>query len=39
MGYDQREPISVFVKDIGVYSLDFYTDLAGLDRGFVIRFA
>jgi len=38
MGYDQREPISVFVKDIGVYSLDFYTDLAGLDRGFVIQF-
>jgi len=38
MGYDQRESISTFVKDIGVYSLDFYTDLAGLDRGFIIKF-
>ncbi len=36
MGYDQRERISAFVKELGVYSVDFYTDLAGLDRGFVL---
>ncbi len=39
MGYDQREPIAAFVKELGEYQIDFYTDLAGLDRGFVIRFA
>jgi len=38
MGYDQREPIAAFVKELGEYQIDFYTDLAGLDRGFVIRF-
>ena len=38
MGYDQREPMAAFVKEMGDYSIDFYTDLAGLDRGFVIRF-
>jgi release factor glutamine methyltransferase len=37
MGYDQRERISAFVKELGVYSAEFYTDLAGLDRGFVLR--
>ena len=37
MGYDQRESISAFVKELGVYSVDFYTDLAGLDRGFVCQ--
>jgi len=36
MGYDQRERISAFVKELGVYSAEFYTDLAGLDRGFVL---
>jgi release factor glutamine methyltransferase len=37
MGYDQRERISAFVKELGVYSIRFYTDLAGHDRGFVLR--
>jgi len=37
MGYDQREIISAFVKELGVYSVKFYTDLAGLDRGFVLN--
>jgi len=37
MGYDQRERISAFVKQLGVYSVDFYTDLADLDRGFVLE--
>ena len=38
MGYDQKEPITSFVKEIGVESLKFYKDLAGFDRGFVIQF-
>ncbi len=37
MGYDQREKISAFVKELGVYSVEFYSDLAGLDRGFVLE--
>ena len=38
MGYDQKEPISEFVNEIGVKSVVFYKDLAGFDRGFVIEF-
>ena len=38
MGYDQKVPIEAFVKEVGVQSIDFYKDLAGHDRGFVIRF-
>lgn len=38
MGYDQREPILEFVNEIGVKSIDFYKDLAGFDRGFVLAF-
>ena len=38
MGYDQKEPIQAFVKEVGVKSLKFYKDLAGFDRGFVIEF-
>jgi len=38
MGYDQKEPISEFVNEIGVKSVAFYKDLAGFDRGFVIEF-
>jgi len=38
MGYDQKDPISDFVKDLGVQSIKFYKDLAGFDRGFVIEF-
>lgn len=38
MGYDQKAPIQAFVNEIGVQSITFYTDLAGLDRGFVIAF-
>ena len=37
MGYDQCERISAFVKKLGVYSVEFYSDLAGLDRGFVLE--
>jgi release factor glutamine methyltransferase len=38
MGYDQKAPISEFVNEVGVKSITFYKDLAGLDRGFVIQF-
>ncbi|TET89813.1 MAG: HemK family protein methyltransferase, partial [Sulfurovum sp.] len=38
MGYDQKEPLSAFVNEIGVKSIAFYKDLAGFDRGFVLEF-
>lgn len=38
MGYDQKEPIQAFVKEVGVKSIQFYKDLAGFDRGFIIEF-
>ncbi|WP_373030621.1 peptide chain release factor N(5)-glutamine methyltransferase [Sulfurovum sp.] len=38
MGYDQKEPLQVFVNEIGVEYIKFYKDLAGFDRGFVIKF-
>ncbi len=39
MGYDQKEPITSFVNEMGVKSIQFYKDLAGFDRGFVIEFS
>jgi len=38
MGYDQKEPLSAFVNELGVKSIQFYKDLAGFDRGFVVQF-
>ena len=38
MGYDQKEPIEAFVNELGVKSIEFYKDLAGFDRGFIICF-
>jgi release factor glutamine methyltransferase len=38
MGYDQKEPLSAFVNELGVKSIQFYQDLAGFDRGFIIEF-
>lgn len=38
MGYDQKESIQSFVNQVGVKSIEFYKDLAGFDRGFVIQF-
>ncbi|MCF6243591.1 MAG: peptide chain release factor N(5)-glutamine methyltransferase [Sulfurovum sp.] len=38
MGYDQKEPLQAFVNELGVKSIQFYKDLAGHDRGFVIEF-
>ena len=37
MGYDQREKVQEYLKSFAVQSLEFYTDLAGFDRGFVLR--
>ncbi|MFT7824384.1 MAG: peptide chain release factor N(5)-glutamine methyltransferase [Sulfurimonas sp.] len=39
MGYDQKEPIEIFVKGFEIEYIEFYQDLAGFDRGFVIKFA
>jgi len=38
MGYDQKEPLQDFVKEVGVEYIKFYKDLAGHDRGFLIEF-
>ena len=38
MGYDQKEPMTLFFHEIGVKSYKFYEDLAGHDRGFVVTF-
>jgi len=38
MGYDQKVPLQAFVNELGVQSIEFYKDLAGFDRGFVIDF-
>lgn len=38
MGYDQKEPLLAFINELGVKSIQFYKDLAGFDRGFVIEF-
>ena len=38
MGYDQKEPMTNFFKEVKIKSYQFYKDLAGFDRGFVITF-
>ncbi|UFH59940.1 peptide chain release factor N(5)-glutamine methyltransferase [Sulfurovum mangrovi] len=38
MGYDQKAPIEAFVKEFEIEFIEFYQDLAGFDRGFVIKF-
>ncbi|MBX7490917.1 HemK/PrmC family methyltransferase [Helicobacter turcicus] len=38
MGYDQRESIQTHLKEIPHRALEFYKDLAGLDRGFMVSF-
>ncbi len=37
MGFDQRVSVQEYHKDFAVQSLEFYTDLAGFDRGFVLK--
>ncbi|MBE0490894.1 MAG: peptide chain release factor N(5)-glutamine methyltransferase [Sulfurospirillum sp.] len=36
MGYDQREKIAQYLKKYGLVA-EFYKDLAGLDRGFILK--
>jgi release factor glutamine methyltransferase len=37
MGYDQRLKVQEYLKNFAVQSLEFYTDLASFDRGFVLK--
>jgi len=37
MGYDQREKVQEYLKNFALQSLDFYTDYASFDRGFVLK--
>jgi release factor glutamine methyltransferase len=37
MGYDQRAKVQEYLKNFAVQSLDFYTDYASFDRGFVLK--
>jgi len=37
MGYDQKEPLTHFMQEHTLDNFEFYQDLAGLDRGFVLR--
>ena len=38
MGYDQRNSMQGHFDEIGVEFSEFYQDLAGFDRGFLVRF-
>ncbi len=38
MGYDQKESMEQFFKEIGVKQYKFYKDLAEIDRGFILFF-
>lgn len=37
MGYDQRLKVQEYLKSFAVQSLEFYTDLASFDRGFILK--
>lgn len=37
MGYDQKKSLGDYVEDQGLYKIEFYKDLASLDRGFVME--
>lgn len=37
MGYDQRISVQEYLKSFAVQSLDFYTDYASFDRGFILK--
>ena len=39
MGYDQKDALQEYVNEIGVEYLDFYQDLSGFDRGFLVKFS
>lgn len=37
MGYDQKEPLTKYLKSKALGKADFYKDLAGFDRGFTLK--
>ncbi len=37
MGYDQKEPLSEYLKNNNIKEFSFYKDLAGFDRGFIAK--
>lgn len=37
MGYDQRDKVQGYLNTFAVQSLEFYKDLASLDRGFILK--
>lgn len=37
MGFDQKVKVQEYLKNFAVQSLDFYTDYASFDRGFVLK--
>lgn len=37
MGFDQRGKVQEYLKNFAVQSLEFYTDLASFDRGFILK--
>jgi len=37
MGYDQKPSITQYLDQLGVKHYEFYQDLAGFDRGFVVK--
>ncbi len=36
MGYDQKEPLRQYLESKGLAKAEFYKDLAGFDRGFIL---
>jgi len=37
MGFDQKLKVQEYLKNFAVQSLEFYTDLASFDRGFILK--
>lgn len=37
MGYDQKEPLIVYLESKGAHKANFYQDIAGFDRGFTLQ--
>jgi release factor glutamine methyltransferase len=37
MGYDQKHRVEAYVSSFALKSLEFYSDLAGFDRGFILQ--
>ncbi|MDF1881049.1 hypothetical protein JHD50_06975 [Sulfurimonas sp. MAG313] len=37
MGYDQKDKISEYCKNLSFKSLEFYKDYEGHDRGFILE--